>query len=142
MLRINHDNFDALLICMVPPALECTVELETIIIELLLPVTIIHDAYDLTVQGSPRTSDMGPRTPDRAPLSQPVGIRHGTHTPPWPTPTIDIWWWPSLDSRPVQTCSFEGLVEDLSGRDIWCWPLKHVRFASGQYTSYWNSFFC
>ena len=79
MLRTNHDNFDALLICMVPPALECAVELETIIIELLLPVTIIHDTYDLTVQGSPGHQTWDPdTTPGPPPLLTSSGGHHWT----------------------------------------------------------------
>ena len=38
--------------------------------------------------------------------------------------------------RPLQTCS----LEDPPRSDIWWWPLKHVRFASGRYASYWNAF--
>ena len=40
-------------------------------------------------------------------------------------------------SRHVQTCSFEDPLPTIS-TDI-CWP-KHVRLASGRYTSYWNAF--
>ena len=27
-----------------------------------------------------------------------------------------------------------------SPSDIWCWSLKHIQYASGQYESYWNAF--
>ena len=53
--------------------------------------------------------------------------------PPCPS---DIWW------QVLETCSkivhFRTPLPLRS--DIWCWPLKYVRFASGRQASYWNVF--
>ena len=66
--------------------------------------------------------------------------RHQTSgTPPSghaPTPPAGDIWWSRLDT--CLTCSLEDTPPPWN--DIWCWSMKHVRFASGRYSSYWNAF--
>ena len=87
-------------------------------------MTVTLDALDLTIQSflSPCwTTDLGP-WPGPA-------HRHQTQLPLLLTSGGHHW-------RPIQTCSFD----DPCGIDIWWWPMKHVRFASGRYAFYWNAF--
>ena len=57
-------------------------------------------------------------------------------SPSLPTSVLGPPWWSSLD-----TCS-KLFIKGPLGSDTWWMPLKHVRFPSRRYTSYWNAFLC
>ena len=123
MLRINHDNFDALLICMVPPALECTVELKSIIIELLIHVTIIHDMISLyRVPPGHQTLDPGPPAlpPCHSPWTSDMGPTHHPGPPPLLTSGRDHHWTADLFKLVHLKTSLKTSRGGGEGGDIWC----------------------
>ena len=70
---------------------------------------------------------IGPAPLEFRPGSPQPSLRPGT---PAPSPPAGHQYW-----RPVQTCSLED-----PRSSSWWWPLKHIWFVSGRYTSYWNAF--